>query len=75
MSEEEMGRDGAASEGRTGVDVWRFRGGVRRSGSLGWVQGFATSEDIMSAVTGREELRVGVTGSGVILIFGVIGRD
>jgi hypothetical protein len=74
VSEREIRGPGAASDGRTGVDVWRFRGGVRWVGSLGWDQGFATREEIMSAVAGRVRLE-GVEGSsGVSVMFGVEGR-
>jgi hypothetical protein len=72
-SEADANGGGAASEGSTGVDVCRFSGGVRYWGSLPDVHGFATSEDIMSAVAGRER---GVVGSvGVTLMFGVTGRE
>jgi len=74
VSETETKGAGAASEGRTGVEVWRFRGGVRWVGSLGWDQGFATREEIMSAVAGRVGFG-GVEGSvGVNVMFGVEGR-
>lgn len=44
-------------------------------GSLGADQGFATREEMMSAVAGREEGFGGVTGSvGVSVMFGVEGR-
>jgi hypothetical protein len=43
-------------------------------GSLGWDQGFATREEMISAVAGRERLG-GVDGSfGVRTMFGVEGR-
>ena len=43
-------------------------------GSLGWDQGFATREEIMSAVAGRVGFG-GVEGSvGVNVMFGVEGR-
>ena len=75
MSETETKGAGAASEGRTGVEVCRFRGGVRWVGSLGWDQGFATREEIMSAVAGLVGFG-GVEGSvvGVNVMFGVEGR-
>lgn len=66
---------GAASDGKTGVEVWRFRGGVRLSGSLGWVQGFATREDMMSAETERTTGFGGVIGSGITTMVGVDGRE
>lgn len=65
---------GAASDGKTGVEVWRLSGGVRFSGSLGWVHGFATREDMMSAETERTGFG-GVTGSGITTMVGVDGRE
>lgn len=70
-SEAEVMGGGAASEGRTGVDVCLEKTGALCGGSVPWAQGLRISEAMTSSLPRRLRSGLGVGVSGVCFALGV----